>query len=86
MLVLTRRADEKIYIDGGRVELTVVAIEGRKVRLGFNAPPDCIIDREEIHHARNGTTWALATAPAPTAGPATINAPPVEGSDAQVVS
>lgn len=54
MLVLSRKKNEVIRI-GESVELTVVEIRGDKVRLGFTAPPEVRIDREEVHHARSGT-------------------------------
>ncbi len=47
MLVLSRKTNEKIVIDGGIV-LTVVKIEGGQVRLGIEAPSDVKILREEI--------------------------------------
>jgi carbon storage regulator len=55
MLVLTRKAGESICISGG-ITVTVVSIEGNKVRLGFTAPPDVQIHREEIH--RRIMEWA----------------------------
>ena len=42
-----RHKDERIRI-GENVILTVVEIRGDKVRLGFEAPRDLPIDREEI--------------------------------------
>jgi len=47
MLVLSRKVNEKIVIDGGIV-LTVVKIEGGQVRLGIEAPSHVKIFREEI--------------------------------------
>lgn len=47
MLVLSRKADQKIRI-GDDVVLTIVEIRGDKVRLGFDAPDDVFIDREEV--------------------------------------
>lgn len=47
MLVLTRKAGEKITI-GPDVTVTVVAIQGSKVRLGVIAPPDVAVWREEL--------------------------------------
>jgi carbon storage regulator len=47
MLVLSRKVNEKIVIDGGIV-LTVVKIEGGQVRLGIEAPSHVKILREEI--------------------------------------
>lgn len=46
-MVLSRKINEKIVIDGGIV-LTVVKIEGGQVRLGIDAPADVKILREEI--------------------------------------
>ncbi len=46
MLVLSRKVNEKIVIDGGIV-LTVVKIEGGQVRLGIEAPSHVKIYREE---------------------------------------
>lgn len=47
MLVLARFVDQRIKI-GDDVELTVVAIEGAKVKLGFEAPPGVRIMRTEL--------------------------------------
>jgi carbon storage regulator len=56
MLALTRKTDESVFLDGGRIKVTVLWIRGDRVRLGFNAPQDCRIDREEVHLARQRTT------------------------------
>jgi carbon storage regulator len=47
MLVLSRKVNEKIVIDGGIV-ITVVKIEGGQVRLGIEAPSDVKVYREEL--------------------------------------
>jgi carbon storage regulator len=47
MLVLSRRQGEEIVI-GDNIRLTVVAIQGNKVRLGVTAPPYVSIQREEL--------------------------------------
>ncbi len=47
MLVLSRRLGEQIVI-GGEIRITVVAVQGNKVRIGITAPPDIRVDREEI--------------------------------------
>jgi carbon storage regulator len=47
MLVLSRKLNEKIVIDGGIV-LTVVKIDRNQIRLGIEAPPDGRVLREEI--------------------------------------
>ena len=47
MLVLSRKLEESILIDG-RIRLTVIAIRGSIVRLGIEAPPEVGITRAEI--------------------------------------
>jgi carbon storage regulator len=47
MLILRRKIGERIVIDG-RIEVTVLHIRGGKVRLGFQAPRDVRVLREEI--------------------------------------
>jgi carbon storage regulator CsrA len=47
MLILRRKIGERIVIDG-RIEVTVLHIRGGKVRLGFDAPRDVRVLREEI--------------------------------------
>jgi len=51
MLVLTRRLGESVVIDGG-IQVTVVAVQGDKVRLGIVAPPSVRVDRKEVHDRR----------------------------------
>jgi len=50
VLVLTRKIDEQVVIQLGDqdVVVRVVAIESGKVRLGFIAPPDVPVHREEV--------------------------------------
>lgn len=50
MLVLTRRVDESIAI-GDSIVLTVLAIEGERVKIGINAPRDILILRQEVFQA-----------------------------------
>ncbi len=47
MLVLSRKLNEKIVIDGGIV-VTVVKIDRNQVRLGIEAPGHIAVYREEI--------------------------------------
>jgi len=47
MLVLTRKAGEKIVIDGN-IEVTIVEIQGNRVRLGIKAPDSVRILRFEL--------------------------------------
>jgi carbon storage regulator len=55
MLVLSRKLNEKIVIDGGIV-VTVVKIDRNQVRLGIEAPGDVRIYREEIVAAVAGAS------------------------------
>jgi len=47
MLVLSRKLNEKIVIDGGIV-ITVVKIDRNQVRIGIEAPSNVGVFREEI--------------------------------------
>lgn len=51
MLVLSRKRDEKILLklnENEEIELTVVRIDGNKVRLGIKAPDTVPILRSEL--------------------------------------
>lgn len=48
MLVLSRRVGERVMI-GPDIEVTVVAVHGDRIRLGFAAPRDVPIHRLEVH-------------------------------------
>jgi len=48
MLILTRRLGESVKI-GDDVTVTVLGIKGSQVRLGFAAPKDVALYREEIY-------------------------------------
>lgn len=47
MLVLSRKPGEEIVI-GDNIRVTIVAIRGKFVRLGFTAPADVAIHRDEL--------------------------------------
>ncbi|MDN5352596.1 MAG: carbon storage regulator [Clostridiales bacterium] len=49
MLILTRKKNESIIIDGN-IEIQVISIEEGKVKLGINAPKEIEILRSEIVH------------------------------------
>jgi len=50
MLVLSRQRDEAVIINGN-IKVVVVEIRGDKVRLGFDAPKEMPVHREEVWHA-----------------------------------
>lgn len=47
MLVLARKKDESLVLDGG-IEIVVLEIEDGKVKLGVNAPKHIKIYRKEV--------------------------------------
>jgi carbon storage regulator len=52
MLVLTRRQGEAIVINGD-IQVSIVAVQGGKVRVGIEAPDWMTVDRQEIHERRS---------------------------------
>jgi carbon storage regulator len=48
MLVLSRKKTESVRI-GSDIVITIIEIRGDKVRLGFNAPKDVAIHRQEVY-------------------------------------
>jgi carbon storage regulator len=51
MLVLTRHCGEQIVI-GDDIVVTIVAVEGNKVRIAVDAPKSIRVDRKEVHDRR----------------------------------
>lgn len=60
MLVLTRKPGESILL-GDDIRLTVVRVDGSKVRIGIDAPRDIDICREELQ----AVTATCSSPPAP---------------------
>ena len=58
MLVLSRKPGESIVI-GNDITVTVVAVEGGRVKLGFNAPREVPIHRTEVYQRIEGWLPAL---------------------------
>jgi carbon storage regulator len=56
MLVLTRHCGEQLVI-ADDIVVTVVALEGNKVRIGIDAPKSVRVDRKEVHD-RRVAEWA----------------------------
>ena len=48
MLVLSRKAEESMYI-GDDIKITVLDIRGGQVRIGITAPDEIKIHREEVY-------------------------------------
>ena len=64
MLILQRRPGESLRI-GEEIEVTVVAIEGGKIRLAISAPKDITILRSELIGARDTNRDAAMEQAAP---------------------
>lgn len=50
MLVLTRKQDESLMIGDG-IEIKIVEISGKAVKIGIEAPKDIHVYRKEIYDA-----------------------------------
>ncbi len=47
MLILSRKLDESIIIDGN-IEIKIVSIDENRVRVGINAPANVEVHRKEV--------------------------------------
>jgi carbon storage regulator len=54
MLVLRRKAGEAIVLNQV-IKIRVLGVEGDRVKLGIDAPPDVIVVREELIEENNNT-------------------------------
>ena len=65
MLVLSRKIGEKVVVPGCDLTLTVLAVQGNRVRLGIAAPPDVTVLREEVcrRPGRHGEPARVAARP-----------------------
>lgn len=57
MLVLRRKVGESIVL-AGVINISVLAVEGERVKIGISAPPDVTIVREELLRASSMTDMA----------------------------
>ncbi len=62
MLVLSRKLNESIIIDGD-IRITIVGIRGNHVRIGIEAPDSVRIIREELQDRDSSTVPAGVPAP-----------------------
>ena len=60
MLVLSRKVNENIVIDG-RIVVKVVRTEGNFVKLGIEAPPDVPVHRQEVYDEIQRSNQAALT-------------------------
>lgn len=51
MLILTRRPQETIRVGEG-ITITILSVEGSKVRIGITAPRNVAVDREEVYERK----------------------------------
>jgi carbon storage regulator len=58
MLVLSRKLGEQVVIPHSEMTVTVVAIEGNNVRLGFTAPRSVEVYRQELLEKVQGAECA----------------------------
>lgn len=63
MLYLTRKIGESVVIND-TIEVTVVEVRGKSIKLGFTFPPDASVLRREIHERIKEENRAAATAAA----------------------
>jgi carbon storage regulator len=61
MLILTRKPEQSIIIDSDIV-VTVLAIDGDRVKIGIKAPMEVSVLREEIQRQVGGENRRAATA------------------------
>lgn len=48
MLILSRKLNESIVIDG-RIVITIVRVDGDQIKLGIQAPADVPVHRQEVY-------------------------------------
>jgi carbon storage regulator len=65
VLILTRRVGESVKI-GDAVTVTVLGVKGGQVRLGFSAPPNVAVHREEVYERIKAQTTTSTSEPEPS--------------------
>lgn len=66
MLVLSRRAGQRIRV-GEDIVITVVEVEGGRVRVGIDAPRSVVVHREEIYMVLAEANTSASEQTVPTA-------------------
>ena len=59
MLILTRRVSEVVVI-GGDVQVTILGVTGKQVRVGISAPKNVSVHREEVYRRIRSEKSAVA--------------------------
>lgn len=67
MLILSRRAQQQISFPGLGISIRIVSVQGQRVRIGVEAPPDIAVIRTELAPLAD----AYKAAARPTTSPAT---------------
>ena len=62
MLVLSRKAEQSLML-GSEITLTVLAIDGDRVKLGIRAPRSVSVLRQELYDQLQQANTAAVTAP-----------------------
>jgi len=62
MLVLSRKSGERIVMPSLELALTVISVEGNRVRLGIVAPKKIVVNREEIAQPKSKSSPGPAPA------------------------
>lgn len=60
VLYLTRKVGKSVVINND-IEVTVVEVRGRSIKLGFTFPPDASVLRKELHERIKAENIAAAT-------------------------
>ena len=68
MLVLRRKVGESIVL-AGVINVSVLAVEGERVKIGISAPPDITIVREELLRTSIADSVSSQNAPPTPAQP-----------------
>lgn len=48
MLILSRKEGEQVFINNGSIQVKILRVDGNNINIGFIAPADVDIDREEV--------------------------------------